>query len=64
MAESGEVLVIGEVQQGHMSPTTAEALAAGQAMAAKAGLHLAVVLVGNGLTHAVSEAIQAGAERV
>src|SRR5688572_19261292 len=64
MAESREVLVIGEVQQGGLSPTTAEALAAGHTVARKAHIQLAVGLVGSGLTAAAQEAIQAGAERV
>ncbi len=64
MAESREVLVIGEVQQGRLSPTTAEALAAGHAVAQKANMQLVLGLVGSGLTAAAQEAIQAGAERV
>jgi electron transfer flavoprotein alpha subunit len=64
MAESREVLVIGEVHEGHLSSTTAEALAAGQAVARKAAMRLAVGLVGSGLAAVAQEAIRAGAERV
>jgi electron transfer flavoprotein alpha subunit len=64
MAEGPGVLVIGETQQGHLSATTAEALAAGRGIAAQLGTQVAVGLVGETLGTAALEALQAGGDAV
>ena len=43
----GEVLVVGEIADGQISPTTRELLAAGRQVADDAGVQLAVALAGS-----------------
>jgi electron transfer flavoprotein alpha subunit len=64
MAEEQKILVVGEVQSGHVSTITKEVIAAGRALAAQAGATLAVSLLGRALDEAPQEAIHAGADRV
>lgn len=64
MAEGQRVLVIGEVNGGHLSTTTAEVLAAGRQLVQQGGTELAVGLLGNELAAAAQEALHAGADRV
>ena len=64
MAAGRGVLIVGEVADGHLSPTTTELLAAGRALLQSLEGELAVGLVGNDLAAAATEALQAGAERV
>lgn len=64
MAEGAKVLVIGELQQGHLHATSAEVLAAGRELAQSTGTPLAIVLVGDDLAAATTEAWQAGADQV
>jgi electron transfer flavoprotein alpha subunit len=64
MAEAQDILVIGEVDQGHLSTTTAEALAAGRSLTQQAGGKVAAGLVGTDLTAAAHEALHLGADRV
>ena len=64
MAESREVLVIGEVTQGQLSRTTTEVLAAGRTLAQQAGTELAVGLVGSALATGGSGGDAGWGERV
>lgn len=64
MAEAQGILVIGEVNQGQLSTTTREVIAAGRSLGQQQGAVLAVGVVGHGVEAAATEAIQAGAERV
>ena len=59
-----EVLVVGEVADGQISPTTRELLAAGRQVADDSGSSLAVGLLGAALEEASSQAIPAGADKV
>jgi electron transfer flavoprotein alpha subunit len=64
MAEVKSILVIGEVDDVHLSTSTAELLAAGR-MLADSGTHtVAVALLGRDLTRATQEAFHAGADCV
>lgn len=56
------ILVIGEVQDEHITPPTCEALAAGRSLAA--GAVVSVSLIGSALGNAAQEAIAAGADHV
>jgi electron transfer flavoprotein alpha subunit len=64
MEEAQQVLVIGEVDAGRISATTAELLAAGHTLAQQAGGTVALSLLGHNLQAASAEAIQFGADRV
>jgi electron transfer flavoprotein alpha subunit len=64
MTEAQEILVLGEVREGRLSPTTAEVLAAARHLAQQGGHSVAVGLAGAELASASQEALQAGAERV
>ena len=59
----GEVLVVGELADGQISPTTRELLAAGRQVADDAGAPLAVALAGNAPEGAAADAGAAGADR-
>ena len=59
-----EVLVVGEMAGGQISPTTRELLAAGRQLADESGSLLAVGLPGTALEEASSQAIAAGADKV
>jgi electron transfer flavoprotein alpha subunit len=63
MAESQTILVVGEVNEGHISTATAELLAAGRALSQQAGYEVAVGLLGSDLSVASQEALHAGADR-
>ncbi len=64
MAEQQGIVVIGEVLDGQLSPTTAEILAAGRELAQPAGDSLSVVLWGDSLGDSAQQAIHAGADHV
>ena len=64
MAEQQTILVVGEIQDGKLSATTAELLAAGCGLAQQAETDLAVTLWGSALGDTPQQAIQAGADRV
>ena len=64
MAEQQTILVVGEIQDGKLSATTAELLAAGRGLAPQAETNLAVALWGGDLGDTAQQAIQAGADRV
>ena len=57
------ILVIGEVQDGHIAPPTREALAMGRSLAEASGGTVAAALIGSDLGAAAQEAIAAGADR-
>jgi electron transfer flavoprotein alpha subunit len=57
------ILVIGEVQDGHIAPPTREALAMGRNLAAASGAAVAVALLGSELGMSAQEAIAAGADQ-
>lgn len=58
------ILVMGEVQDGHVMPTTREVLAMGRRLAAASGATVTVALIGSELGGAPQEAIAAGADHV
>lgn len=64
MAERHEILVIGEVHNEHLSPTTTEVLAAARELAQQTEADVAVGLAGAALSAVTQDAIQAGADRV
>lgn len=64
MAEAKSILVIGEVDDTHLSAPTAELLAAGRRLADPGTHAVAVVLLGSDLSRAVQEAFHAGADHV
>jgi electron transfer flavoprotein alpha subunit len=64
MAEAHRVLVVGELQAGHLSSSTAEVIAAARMLVQQAGHTVAVGLVGSEVDPAAVEAIQAGADCV
>ena len=64
MAEQQTILVVGEIQDGQLSATTAELLAAGRDLAQQAGTDLAVALWGSALGDTAHQAVQAGADHV
>ena len=59
----GEVLVVGEIADGQISPTTRELLAAGRQVADDAGVQLAVALAGSAPEEAARDAGAAGADK-
>ena len=64
MTESQGVFVVGEVSGGHLSPTTAEVIAAGRVLAQQAGSSVALGLLGHDLATVACEALHAGADQV
>ena len=64
MAAGRGVLIVGEIVNGRLSPTTAELLAAGRALLQSLEGELAIGLVGHDLAAVATEALEAGAERV
>ena len=60
----GEVLVVGEIADGQISPTTRELLAAGRQVADDAGVQLAVALAGSAPEEAARDAGAAGADKL
>ncbi|PON14974.1 electron transfer flavoprotein [Candidatus Entotheonella serta] len=56
------ILVIGEVQDGHLAPPTREALAMGRNLAEESGATVVVVLIGSELGGSAQEAIATGAD--
>jgi electron transfer flavoprotein alpha subunit len=64
MAEAKSILVIGEVDDVHLSTSTAELLAAGRILADSGTHAVAVALLGRDLTRTTQEAFHAGADRV
>ncbi len=58
------ILVIGEVQDGHLAAPTREALAMGRSLAETSGATVAAALVGSELGAAAQEAMAAGADQV
>ncbi|MDE0206861.1 MAG: electron transfer flavoprotein subunit alpha/FixB family protein [Candidatus Tectomicrobia bacterium] len=63
MSVGSRVLVVGEVEDGALSRTTAELLAAGSSLPNGIAGEPAVALVGHGLAAPAAQAIQGGAER-
>ena len=63
MAEAGEVLVLGECQEGELTPTTGEIVAAGRQLADDLGLELACGLIGGGVDGSARAAVRLGADR-
>lgn len=64
MAEAKSILVIGEIDATHLSPSTAELLAAGRRLADEGAHTVTVALLGSDVTDATQEAFHAGADRV
>src|SRR5687768_13759754 len=58
------ILVIGEVQDGHIAPPTREALAMGRRLAEASGATVAVALISHALGASAQDAIAAGADQV
>lgn len=58
------ILVIGEVQEGHITPPTREALAMGRSLADTSGASVSAALLSNALGDSAQEAIAAGADQV
>ncbi len=56
------ILVIGEVQDGHLAPPTREALAMGRNLAEESGATVVVALIGSELGGSAQEAIATGAD--
>ena len=63
MAANG-VLIVGEITEGRLSPTSKEVLAAGRALADGLGQELAIGLLGWGLEGVAGEAFSFGADKV
>lgn len=64
MAGQQGLLIIGEIRDGELSPTTAEVLSAGREVAEQSGTDVNLALLGSNITTAAQQAIQAGADRV
>lgn len=64
MAEAHGVLVLGEIQDGHLQQTTRELLAAGRTLADQVGAPLAVGLIGTAVDQAAQEAVHAGGDQI
>ena len=64
MADETGVLVVGEMRDGRLDPTTAELLNIGGTLAKSLGQSLQAVLLGSDLANAGAEAIACGAARV
>jgi electron transfer flavoprotein alpha subunit len=64
MADSGEVLVVGECLAGQLTSTTSEVIAAGRQLADELGAPVACGLLGHGLEQAAQAALTQGADRV
>jgi electron transfer flavoprotein alpha subunit len=64
MVESQGVLVLGEISAGHISMSTAEAIAAGRHLLRQTGAKLALGLFGYDLSTAAQDALQVGADRI
>lgn len=64
MAAGRDVLIVGELVNGHLSPATPELLAAGRVLQDDLEGELAAGLVGHDLAAAAAEALPAGADRV
>jgi electron transfer flavoprotein alpha subunit len=63
MADAGEVLILGECLQGHLTLITGEIIAAGRQLADDLGTGLACGLIGDGLNGAARDAVTLGADR-
>jgi electron transfer flavoprotein alpha subunit len=63
MADAGEVLVLGESLQGHLTLITGEIIAAGRQLADDLGIGVACGLIGDGLEGAARAAVILGADR-
>jgi electron transfer flavoprotein alpha subunit len=63
MAEAGEVLILGECQEGQLVPTTGEIIAAGRQLADALGTTVAYGLIGHGLDRAAHTAVTLGANQ-
>jgi electron transfer flavoprotein alpha subunit len=64
MEQAQKLLVVGEVNDGHVSATTTEVLAAGRELAQPTGAKVAVGLLGSDVAAAAQEALHAGADLV
>src|SRR5262245_27469220 len=64
MADTADVLVLGEDFEGQLTSTTGEIIAAGRQLAAALGTTVACGLLGHGLTQATQAALTQGADRV
>ena len=63
MADTGEVLVLGECLEGQLTPATGEIIAAGHQLADDLGTTVACGLIGSGLDRAAHAALTQGAAR-
>ena len=63
MADTNEILVVGEVEDGEISSVTRELLAAGREVADDLGKELAAALLGVGVDAAAAQSISAGADK-
>jgi len=61
---ANQVLVVGEVADGKLTPVTAELLGAGRRLVGESGQSVACAIVGSGLDGASSEAVAHGADQV
>jgi electron transfer flavoprotein alpha subunit len=64
LMEASGVLVVGELQEGELSLTSRELLAAGRRLAASLGQELGIGLLGSDLHTAARDAVRYGADRV
>jgi electron transfer flavoprotein alpha subunit len=64
MADTGNVLVLGECSEGQLTSTTGETIAAGRQLADELGTTVACGLLGHGLEQAAHAALTQGAARV
>lgn len=64
MTDVNRVLVVGEINVGHLSETTAELLAGARTLVQASNRECAVCLLGGSLSTPAQEAIHAGADRV
>ena len=64
MAIENGILVIGEIADSHLTPSSYEIVAAAQVLTGQAPSSIAVGLVGSNLGNAVQEAIEIGAQQV
>ena len=59
-----DVVIVGELSDGNLAPTTTELLGIGRKLADELGQELSTLFVGSGIGEAVSEAIFFGADKV
>ena len=64
MESTQELLVVGEIEAGHVRTTTTEVLAAARTFAQQSRITITIGLLGSEVATAAQEALQAGADRV